>query len=30
MLILKKKNVNDASGFILVTGGNEQKLKIYG
>ena len=29
ILILKKKNSNDASSFILLTGGNEKKLKIY-
>lgn len=29
ILILKKKTSNDASAFILLTGGNEKKLKIY-
>ena len=29
ILLLKKKNVTDSSAFIMVTGGNEQKLKIY-
>ena len=29
MLLLKKKNVTDSSSFYLLTGGNEQKLKVY-
>jgi hypothetical protein len=29
ILILKKANVNDAKGFVMVTGGSERKLKVY-
>ena len=29
ILLLKKKNVTDSSSFYLLTGGNEQKLKVY-
>ena len=29
VVFLKKANVNDAQGIIMVTGGNEQKLKVY-
>ena len=29
ILFLKKSNVNDASGIIMVTGGTEKKLKVY-
>ena len=29
ILLLKKANANDSSGIILVTGGNEKKLKVY-
>jgi hypothetical protein len=30
ILLLKKSNVNDASGIVMVTGGSEMKLKVYG
>ena len=29
VMFLKKANLNDAQGMIMVTGGNEQKLKVY-
>ena len=29
ILLLKKANANDSSGIIMVTGGNEKKLKVY-
>ena len=29
ILLLKKANVNDPSGIVMITGGNEKKLKVY-
>ena len=29
IVFLKKANVNDASGIVMITGGNEKKLKVY-
>ena len=29
IIFLKKANANDASGIVMVTGGNEKKLKVY-
>ena len=29
ILLLKKLNVNDSSGIVMVTGGNEKRLKVY-
>ena len=29
IILLKKANVNDATAFVLITGGNERKLKVY-
>ena len=29
IILLKKANANDASGIVMITGGNEKKLKVY-
>ena len=29
ILLLKKAHVNDTTAFVMVTGGNERKLKVY-
>ena len=29
LVFMKKANVNDSSGIVMITGGNEKNLKVY-